>query len=450
MGRTFVKDMTHGNELKLLAGFSVPMLIGNLFQQVYNMVDSIVVGKYVGADALAAVGATGSLTFLFFSLCIGLTGGIGIVISQHFGAGDDTNVRRTIFNSIYIILTSGIVMSLLGVLLARPVLTFLRTPANILDDATAYMQIASGGIIAVAAYNCISSILRALGDSKTPLIFLIFASLVNVQLDLVLVINFGLGVKGVAYATIIAQVLSAAASLTFALRKNPFFAIHREEMHFDKKIAVKCIRLGVPLAFQSSLIAVSCVALQSVVNTFGSTVVAAFTATSRIEQLVQQPFNSLGMALSTFTGQNMGAGKLDRVKRALIRCVFVIAGFSLMMLILFYAFGNGIMKIFVSDPDVIAFGTQALRITSWFYFSLGMIYIIRGLLNGAGDAIYSMINGCVEVFGRITFSNTLVLIPSVGKWGVWLSTALTWLITGIASLIRYRQGKWKSIRVVDR
>ena len=441
--------MTSGNELKLLVSFSVPMLIGNLFQQVYNMVDSIVVGKYVSADALAAVGATGSLNFLFFSLCLGLTGGIGIIISQHFGAGDKIHVRKAIFNSIYIIVTTGIIMSLLGMFLARPVLIWLRTPVNILDDATAYMQISCAGILAVAAYNCVSSILRALGDSKTPLVFLILASLINVALDLFLVINLGLGVRGVAYATIIAQVLAAAGSLIYALKKNPYFKIKKEEMIYDAGIVRKCYRLGLPLAMQSSLIAISCVALQSVVNTFGSVVVAAFTATSRIEQLVQQPFNSLGMALSTFTGQNMGAGRQDRVKRALAGSMLITAAFSILMLVLFYTFGNDIMRVFVSDIEVIDFGTQALRITSWFYFALGTIYVVRALLNGAGDAAYAMINGCVEVAGRIVFSNTLILIPSVGKWGVWLSTALTWFITGLASFIRYKQGKWKLIKIVD-
>lgn len=449
MNRTSVRDMTSGNELKLLVSFSVPMLIGNLFQQVYNMVDSIVVGKYVSADALAAVGATGSLNFLFFSLCLGLTGGIGIIISQHFGAGDKIHVRKAIFNSIYIIVTTGIIMSLLGMFLARPVLIWLRTPGNILDDATAYMQISCAGILAVAAYNCVSSILRALGDSKTPLVFLILASLINVALDLFLVINLGLGVRGVAYATIIAQVLAAAGSLIYALKKNPYFKIKKEEMIYDAGIVRKCYRLGLPLAMQSSLIAISCVALQSVVNTFGSVVVAAFTATSRIEQLVQQPFNSLGMALSTFTGQNMGAGRQDRVKRALARSMLITAAFSILMLVLFYTFGNDIMRVFVSDIEVIDFGTQALRITSWFYFALGTIYVVRALLNGAGDAAYAMINGCVEVAGRIVFSNTLILIPSVGKWGVWLSTALTWFITGLASFIRYKQGKWKLIKIVD-
>ena len=450
MNRNLVKDMTHGSEFKLLVSFAVPMLIGNIFQQVYNMVDSIVVGKYVGAGALAAVGSTGSLNFLFFSLCLGLTGGIGVVISQHFGAGDESGVRRTIFNSIYIIAVTGLIMSLLGIILARPVLTWLHTPSDILDDAVIYMQISCGGILAIAAYNGISSILRALGDSRTPLVFLILSSLINVVLDLILVIQFGLGVRGVAYATITAQILSAVGCIFYAIRRNPYFCIRKDEMRYDAKLTAKCCRLGIPLAMQTSLISVSCVALQSVVNTFGSTIVAAYTATSRIEQLVQQPFNSLGLAVSTFTGQNIGAGKLDRVKRALIRSILMVAGFSLIMLLVFHTLGNSIMRIFVSDPDVIDFGTQALKITSLFFFSLGIIYVVRGLLNGAGDSIYAIINGCIEVTGRIVFANSLIYIPSIGQWGIWWATALTWFITGSANLIRYRQGKWKTIRLVGK
>ena len=415
MKNNYVKDMTTGDEFRLLLGFSVPMLIGNLFQQVYNLVDSVIVGQYVGAEALAAVGATGSISFLLFSLCFGLANGIGIVISQYFGANDERNVRRALFNSVYLIFSAGIVMSVLGVIFARPILTWLNTPADIINDSVLYMQIVSGGLLAVASYNCISAILRALGDSKTPLFFLILASIVNVFLDLILVINFQMGVKGVAIATILSQTLSAAGSLAFAIIKNPYFKIRRDEMGFDRFIAKKCYRIGIPLALQSSMIAISCVALQSVVNRFGSIVIAAFTATSRIEQLVQQPFNSLSMALSTFTGQNMGAGKLDRVKKAFGKCLMLVGGFSLLMLLVFYTFGNQIMHVFVSEEDVIRFGSQAFRITSWFYLPLGIIYIVRGLLNGAGDAVYSFINGSVEVAGRIIFSNTLILIPRSGN-----------------------------------
>lgn len=261
------------------------MVVGNVFQQLYNMVDSMIVGRVVGADALAAVGATGSLNFLFFSLCGGMANGTGVVISQHFGAGNHDHVRKAIANAAYIMLVVGTVMGGLGILLSRPVLVLLNTPANILDDAVLYMRIMCAGVLAVALYNCISAILRAVGDSKTPLYFLMVASVLNIVLDLLFVRTFHMGVAGAGIATIISQLLSGVGSLMFALKKNPFFRISRELRRADRDIIWQCTRMGVPLAFQTSLIAISCVALQSVVNTFGSVVVVAFTATSRIEQL---------------------------------------------------------------------------------------------------------------------------------------------------------------------
>lgn len=446
---SFVKDMTVGNEFSLLLTFSVPMLIGNLFQQFYNMVDSIVVGKYVGADALASVGATASLNFLFFSMCFGLGSGIGIMVSQYFGAGDDEAVKKTIFNSIMIIASISLLMGGSGFIFARNILEFLNTPANIIEDSTLYMRIVFIGIPGVASYNCVSAIMRSLGDSKTPLVFLIITSFMNVGLDLLFVINFGLGVAGVAYATILTQYLAAIGAITFALIKNPYFKIEKSLRHYDKKITKNAYRLGIPLAAQNSLIAVSCVALQSVVNKFGSGTVAAFTATSRVEQLVQQPFSSLGMAMSAFSGQNIGAGKIDRVKTSLVKGFIMIGIFSIAMLLIMVTLGDNIMHIFVSEQDVISVGSSALRITSLFYFFLGMIYIIRGLLNGAGDATYSMINGISEVICRVLFANTLVLIPALGKWGIWFATALTWFVTGIVSLIRYKKGKWIHTRIVE-
>ena len=444
---SFVKDMTTGNEFSLLLSFSLPMLIGNLFQQFYNMVDSIVVGKYVSADALAAVGATGSINFLFFSLCCGLGGGIGVLVSQYFGANDEEAVKKTIFNSIMIIATASLLMGGIGFLFSRNILEFLNTPSNIINDSTLYMQIVFIGIPAVAAYNCVSAIMRSLGDSKTPLVFLIITSLMNVGLDLLFVIEFSMGVAGVAYATIITQYLAAIGATVFAILKNPYFKIEQKYRHYDAIIVKNTYRLGLPLAAQNSLIAVSCVALQSVVNTFGSGIVAAFTATSRIEQLVQQPFSSLGMAMSAFSGQNMGAGKIDRVKKAVVKAHIMNAVFSIVMLLVMVILGDNIMRIFVSEAEVIKVGSSALKITSMFYFGLGMIYIIRGMLNGAGDALYSMLNGASEVICRIVFANTLILIPAIGMWGLWYATGLTWLITGIISLIRYKQGKWEKINI---
>ncbi len=435
--------MTTGSPTKLLLSFALPLVVGNIFQQFYSMVDSVIVGRFVGADALAAVGATGSINFLFFSLCFGMGSGIGIVISQHFGAGDELSVKKAIINAVYIMSACGIVMGLLGFALARPILVFLHTPSNILADSVLYMKIICAGTICVAIYNCISSILRGIGDSKSPLYFLIMSSIINVGLDLFFVRVLHMGVAGVAYATIISQLISGLSCIAFAFRKNPMFKFGREHMHYDRVIVSKCVRIGVPLAFQTSLIAISCVALQSVVNTFGSVVVAAFTATSRIDSLVQQPFNSLAMATSTYTGQNIGAKKYDRVKLGFKRAYLMMAVVSLLMIPVAQFFGENIVALFVDDADVITLGGKALKITSFFYLALGTIYVTRGLLNGASDARYAFMNGIVEMIGRICFAKPLTMIPFIGVWGVWLTTAFTWLITGILGLLRYKSGVWR-------
>lgn len=445
MKKSYVKDMTVGNPTKLLLVFMVPMIIGNVFQQLYNMVDSMIVGQVVGANALAAVGATGSLNFFFFSLCGGMSNGTGVVISQHFGAGNHDYVKKAIANAAYIMIVVGAVMGTLGFLLSRPMLTLLNTPDNVLDDAVLYMQIMCAGVLAVAMYNCISAILRAVGDSKTPLYFLIVASILNIILDLLFVKTFGMGVAGAGIATIISQLLSGVGSIIFAICKNPYFKIEKSLMKPDFDIIWQCTRMGVPLAFQTSLISISCIALQSVVNTFGSVVMAAFTATSRIEQLVQQPYNSLGMAMSTYAGQNIGAGKIDRVRLGYRKGMMIMALFSLMMIPLAQFCGEAVMRMFVKEEEVIALGAQAFKITSWFYLFLGTVYVTRGLLNGAGDAVFAFANGVVEMLGRICLARPLTLIPAVGVWGVWLATALTWMIAGSFNASRYFQGKWKKI-----
>lgn len=441
--------MTKGNETALLLKFAFPMLIGNIFQQLYNMVDSIVVGQFVGSNALGAVGAVGSLNFFFFSLCLGLSSGIGILISQYFGAGKEEDVKKTIANSVYILTISGVIMSLAGILLARPILEIMKTPEANMEDAVTYMQIVCGATIVVAIYNGISAILRALGDSKTPLIFLVIASFLNVGLDLLFVLQFNMGVAGVAWATVIAQIVSSVGSILFGLWKNPYLKLQKNHFNLDMNIVRKCFQIGLPVAAQNALIAFSCIALQRVVNQYGADVVAAYTATSRVEQLVQQPFNSLGMAVSTFAGQNAGAGKYDRVSKGCLRGSLIALAFSLIMIVIMYAFGNPIVSLFVSEAHIIEMGAKGLRITSLMYFALGMIYVTRGMLNGVGDAAYAMINGVTEVIGRVGFAYLLMLIPSVGLWGVWYTNGFTWVITGIAGVIRFLQGKWKMKSVVE-
>ena len=448
MNERYVCDMTKGNEVGLLLRFALPMLVGNIFQQLYNMVDSIIVGKFVGSNALGAVGAVGNLNFLFFSLCLGLASGIGILISQFFGAGKDDYVKKIIANSVYIITISGAVMSIISFVFARPILHLMNTPAENMKDAVIYMQIVCGATVIVAIYNGISSILRALGDSKTPLIFLIVSSFINVGLDLLFVLVFHWGVAGAAWATVIAQLISAIGSILFALSRNPYLRLEKRHFTVDNDIIKKSFQIGLPVAGQNAMIAFSCVALQSVVNNYGATVMAAYTATSRVEQLVQQPFGSLGTAVSTFAGQNVGAGKYDRVSTSCKKSTLIVLVFSLMMIAVMFLFGDPIVRLFVNEPDVIEIGARGLRITSFMYFALGMIYITRGMLNGVGDAAYAMINGLTEVVGRIGFAYLLMAIPAIGMWGVWYTNGLTWILAGAAGIIRFFQGKWKTKSVV--
>jgi putative MATE family efflux protein len=449
MATNYIQDMTEGNEVKHLIQFSLPMLIGNVSQQFYNLIDSIVVGKYIGANALGAVGSTNSLNFLAFSICLGLSIGISIIISQYFGAKKDEDVKKAIANGIYVIAVSGIIMSALTSYFAHPILQAMHTPPEILEDSTTFLRIVSGGMIAVAAYNGIAAMLRALGDSKTPLIFLVISCVICVILDLLFVLKLGLGVAGTAWATVISQGIAALGCAGFAFLNNPYFKLKKEHMKVSWPIIKKCIRIGVPVAVQNSMIAVSLVALQCVVNGFGEVAVAAYTAAGRVEQLIHQPFNSLGAAMSTFAGQNMGANKLERVRKGYHKSIFIVGIFSLLALLAAQFGGHAIMNIFVEDNDVIALGAKAIKITSCMYFALGMIYITRGLLNGTGDAFYAMINGFVEVVGRVGFSTGLSAIPAIGVWSVWTTTGLTWLITAIASIIRYKQGKWRKKSLVS-
>jgi putative MATE family efflux protein len=440
--------MTQGNEISLLLKFSLPMLVGNIFQQFYNMVDSIIVGNYVGKNALAAVGMTSSLNFFYFSLCNGFATGTGVLMSQYFGMRNEKRVRDTIGNSVYLMLAMGVLMSIISVLISRPVLHLLNTPETIFEDALLYTRITCGGLICVVLYNAISAMLRALGDSRTPLIFLVIASVLNVGGDLLFVLVFHMGVAGVAIATIMAQALSAIGCIVYAVLKNPYFRLTRENFHPDRALQGRMLKLGIPFGAQGSLIALSCIALQSVINHFGETVIATFTVTSRIDQFIQQPFTSLGTAVATFTGQNLGAGNIERVKRGFRRANLLIVLSSILMGLILCFFGEAFVRLFVNDADVIAIGGRAIRITAAFFIPLGLIYTARSVMNGAGDSTFAFISGLIEVVGRVGFSIILSSIPALGYWAVWYTTGLTWLITGIVCMARYAQGKWKNIALV--
>ena len=449
MSRTLVRDMTKDRPLKLLLAFTGPMLIGNIFQQFYNMVDSIVVGKFVNKDALAAIGATGSSIFLIFGLTFGLSAGISIVISQYFGAGDYDNVRKSFATAIYVVFLASVIMGIAGFLACRPLLELLDTHPDIIDQSELYMKLSLLGILGIAGYNGMSAVLRALGDTITPLVFLIVASVLNVILDLIFVIAFHWNVAGVAIATIISQYVSAIGCIIYALIKIKFLRIPIKELKPDRDIFIKCIRFGIPVALQNSFVSVSMLALQSVINSFNETVItAAYTVVNRIEQLVMQPFMSLGAAVAAFTGQNIGAKKLDRVKKGMKSATVIAIIFSLVMLPVMYFCGQYIMMLFTKKDefDVVLYGVEGIRITCMFYSFLGMIFVTRNFLSGAGDIRIPMIMGLIEVVCRVIFSKYLSV--TIGYRGIFLATALTWFVTGIVGTVRVLSGRWKNKSVV--
>ena len=436
-------NMTEGKPLALLSVFALPLLIGNLFQQAYNLADSMIVGRLLGADALAAVGATGSISFLFFSIFNGISGGCGIVTAQFFGARQDDMVRRAITNSAYLVLASSLATGVFAFLMVPTVLTWMGTPPEILPDAITYMRMTSASVPLIAIYNYASSMQRALGDSRTPLYFLVLACLMNVGLDLLFVGALGLGVFGAALATMLSQLLAGAGSLLYAFRRNPYFRVDRKSLAFDGMITRKAVRLGLPLALQWSLIAISTTALQSVVNSFGPTAMAAYTATNRLEQLVQQPFGSMGMALSTYAGQNKGAGNTERIRRGFNDGLLAMVAVACAMTLIMQLCGESLVGMFVHEKDVILLGGQALKITSLFYIFLGVIYVTRGVLNGVGDAFFSFVNGAVEIAGRVGLPVLLLHFTAAGVWSIWITAGVTWLLAGISCVLRYMSWKRK-------
>lgn len=435
--KTVMIDMTEGSPLGLLIRFAIPLLIGNLFQQVYNLVDSIIVGKLVGSQALAAVGASGSISFLFFALCNGVGSGGGIITSQMFGRKDVKQVKKCISNTAYIMLLFSVVVGTVAFFLAKPLLILLKTPDDIFPDSIAYLRVMCIGIIFVALYNFASSMLRSLGDSITPLCFLIGSTILNGVLDFVFVYYFHMGVLGAAVATMISQLIAGTSCLIYAAKTNPFFKLSKEDMQYDRSICNSIIKIGVPLSLQFSLIAISTMALQRVVNSFGSVTVAAFTAISRIEQVIHQPYQTLSASLSTYTGQNYGARNKKRILKGYHTGMLIMVVFTVIMLPLMQLFGDNIMRIFVNDAEVIAMGATAIKISSLFYVFLGMIYAIRGVLNGLSDSFFAMLNGVVEVVGRFTVPIWLTSIASIGLWGIWWSVGIVWFLSGFTAWLRY-------------
>lgn len=436
-------DFTKGKPLPLLIRFAIPIFIGYLFQQGYSLVDRIIVGQYIGTDAFSAIGSTSALSNLFLALCIGAASGTGIAVSQYCGAKDEEKTAAAIANGTYVCAAVVVIMTAAALLFTEPLLVLLNTPASLLPDAALYMKIYLGGMIAVAAYYTPFSILQGMGDSRTPLYFLVVCSVLNIVLDLLFVVVFGLGVAGAAIATVIAQLLAALLCIAYAFRKIPAFQNAFHMRSADKELILYVLKLSIPSGIQYALMYLSSVALQGIVNRFGEEAVGAFTATTQVEILIQQFYLGIANALMSYTGQNIGAKKPERIKNGVASASLLCLAASALFAVILWLFGENIIAVFVNDLGIIELGAAGIRITGSFLMAYGIATLLRYMLMGAGDTGFAVAAGTVEIIAKIAFGCLLTAIPFLGRMGIWWTTAFTWVAAAAFALWRYVRGKWR-------
>lgn len=442
-----MRDLTEGNIPKQIFYFTMPMLIGNVFQQLYNTVDSIIIGRFEGTDALAAVGASFPIIFLLVGLLMGITMGSTILISQYFGAKDFQMVKKTVTTTYIFLFFASIFMTIVGLLFSGNILALLNTPDSVLPLAQTYLNIMFIGMVSMFGYNAISAILRGVGDSKTPLIFLIISSVINIGLDLLFVGVFGWGVAGVAWATVIAQTCSFAFALYHLSRSGSLLSVNIKEMVFDMPIFKKSLKIGIPSGIQQTVFSLGLITMQGMVNSFGSTTMAAYTAASRIDSFAIMPIMNFGAAISTFVGQNIGANKMHRVKKGYITTLIMSSAIAVAVSVALFTLGEPLMKMFDSNPEVVAIGVRKIQIVSVFYVVVAIMFITLGVLRGAGDAMVPMFVS-VATLWLVRVPVSYLLIPHFGSDGIWWSIPSGWMLGLVLSLGYYSTGRWKSKAVI--
>ena len=436
-----MKDLTHGSEARLILWFSVPMLLGNLLQQLYNMVDSIVVGNWVGKQALAAVGASFPIIFLLLALFTGLSMGSNILISQYQGARDTERVKRAIETTYLYTFWGSLILMAIGFFGAGPIMTLLKSPDSVKPLAVLYLKIFSLGMLPFLGFNTVGGILRGLGDAKTPLYMLVLSTILNIILDLLFVIVFGWGVAGVAFATVLSQGVSLVACIIYLNYKHELLRVKFTALSFDREIFNLSVRIGIPSGIQQALVALGLATMTGIVNTFGTDAIAGFAAAARIESIASLPAMTIGMAISTFVGQNLGAGKPHRVRKGLRASILLSAGISALAAISFYLFGNSLIKLFNSDENVIRIGTTYLRILGPFFIVFSFMFMLNGVIRGAGETFIPLITTLLAMWA-IRIPAALLLSAKLGLTGVWWAYPTGWFVGSIISLIYYRSGKW--------
>ena len=422
-----VKDMTNGSPSRHILGFAVPMLFGMLFQQFYNLVDTIIVGKTLGVEALAGVGATGSINFMIIGFCMGVCNGFVIPVAQCFGAKKPADLRKYVFNGYICSIVFAIVLTLASVIFCRRILIIMNTPADIIDHAYNYIVVIFIGIPTVFLYNMVSGVIRSLGDSKTPVVFLVLSSIINVLLDFFLILVCKMGVAGAGWATVTSQLISGLTCLIYMYKKYDILKGDKSERVLDRRFITNLCMNGVPMGLQYSITAIGSTILQAAVNTLGSTYVAAMTAGSKMFNFTCCPFDALGSTMATYAGQNVGAAKIKRLGQGVRSAMIIGSVYSVLSLIALYFTTDYIALLFVnaSETTIIALTRQFILASACFYIPLTGVNVVRFCIQGMGFSVFAISAGILEMIGRAFAA--IILIPSIGFMGACLASPIAWI-----------------------
>lgn len=444
-----MKDLTKGNEGKLIFYFAVPMILGNFFQIFNTLVDSIIVGNYIGKSALAAIGSAFPVIYALISLVIGISGGISIVISQYYGAKDLNSVKRAIDTAFIFLLSSSALLGIVGIIFAPEIFSMLHLSDEAMNEAIIYMRIYLSGIVFMAGFNGAMGILRGLGDSKTPLYFLIITTISNILLELLFIVWLRMGIEGAAWATIGSQILGFSISIFYLNRSHAVVRLRFFKMVFDKQIFKLSLKIGLPSGMQQIFVALGMVALIRIVNEFGTNAMAAYTIAGRIDSFAALPAMNFSMALASFVGQNIGAGHIGRVKRGLKYTILMSGSVAILVSLLIGLFAHPLMEAFTNDTAVIELGSHYLWIVCSFYLLFTLMFAFTGVLRGAGDTLIPMF---ITLFSLwiIRIPIAVFLSSKIGITGVWWAIPIAWGLGMIASFIYYRTDRWRKKSVIKK
>lgn len=442
-----MKDLTTGKEAGLIFRFALPMIIGNVFQQLYNIVDSIIVGKYLGTEALAAVGSSFPIFYTLIAFVIGIGSGATTVISQYFGARDYEKVKLAV-GTIYIFMfAAGIILMITGITFSHQIFSMLKIGDDVMPQAISYFNIYMIGMVAFFGFNGTASVLRGLGDSKTPMIFMALSTFSNIILDLLFVVVLKWGIAGAAWATVISQTGAFVTAIIYLNRRDHLIHFSIKSLRFNNLVFLQSIRIGLPTGFQQTFVALGMMALIRIINNFDTVVLAAYTAASRIEALAAMPSMNLASALSAFVGQNLGAGHIDRIKKGVWATLKMAWTISITVMILVIFLGDELMALFNNDPDVIRHGKEYLIIVCSFYVVFSSMFVLHGMLRGAGDTLIPMFITLVSLWIiRIPFA--IILSSNLGETGIWWSIPSGWMVGLAGTWIYYKTGMWKKKKIV--